>query len=229
MAPLSPTCVLAVDAVILTVEKGTLRLLVHERRHEPFAGRSALPGVLVLEGESEIQAVRRVLSTKVNGADVYLSQVATFAEPGRDPRGRVVSVAWGALVSKDAAASLCSNGLRLVAVDADGLVAGETDGSPLSLAFDHGAMVSRTVRWLREGLRDDLTGAEMLGGEFTLRDLQEVYEAVYGRSMTASNFHAFVQSRGLVVPTGRKAESTGRGRPGMLYRAAPRPATPWEA
>lgn len=229
MASLNPTCVLAVDAVILTVEKGVLHLLVHERRHDPFAGRPALPGVLVLTDESEVQAVRRVLSTKVNGADVYLSQVATFADPGRDPRGRVVSVAWGALVSKEVADGLCENGLRLVAVDADGCAAREPDGSPLSLAFDHGAMVSRTVRWLRERLRDDLTGAEMLGGEFTLRSLQEVYEAVYGRPMTASNFHAFVQSRALVVPTGRKAESTGRGRPGMLYRAAPRPATPWEA
>ncbi len=231
MEALTPNSVLAVDVAIMAVVQGRLQVLLQRRRRDPFDGMEALPGVLVLADETEGQAVERVLSAKVGAKGILLSQIKTFSEPGRDPRGRVAAVAWGGLVSASMADALASGrpGSRFAPLSPDGSAVVDPEGGPLSLAFDHGKMVASTVRWLRYKLRREVTGAEVLGEEFSLRDLQEVYEAVYGRELNASNFRSFALSNGLVTPTGRKAEATGRGRPGMLYRAAQRPATPWEA
>ena len=230
MDALTPTCVLAVDVVIMTVREGALAILLGERRHAPWAGHPALPGVLVRDGETETGAVRRTLTTKVDGAEVFLSQVGAFASPDRDPRGRVVSVAWGALVSTAVAGSLCGrgSGLSLARVSPEGDTVTDADGAALCLAFDHATIVARTVAWLRGRLGRDLTGAEMLGETFSLRELQEVHEAVLGKAIVATNFNTWLKRRGVVVPTGGRADRDGRGRPGMLYRVAARPASPWE-
>ena len=213
---LTPNCALAVDLVILTVADDRLRVLTIRRGIPPFRGRRALPGGFVLPGEDPLDAAERELGeeTGIHGLRVHLEQLGTYGAPRRDPRGRVVSVAYLALVpapverpaaGTDAATAQWS--------DVDDLLA-----RPAALAFDHHDILADGVERARAKLEYTSLAAAFCRPEFTVNELRLVYEAVWGTTLDPRNFHRKVTTTpGFVEPTGAST-TRGGGRPAQLYR-----------
>lgn len=198
--------------MLFTVANGRLELLLTEREAEPFKGVWALPGGFVGESESAEQAANRELERKAGVRDVFLEQLYTFSRPDRDPRSRVVSIAYYALVSADRAKG---GGTRASAWFPVSLGDALKVGEGLELAFDHHEIVMTAVRRIRGKLDYAPIGFQLLPPEFTLTELQQVYEAVLGEQMDKRNFRAKVRRSGQVeeLDTYRK----GSHRPARLY------------
>jgi 8-oxo-dGTP diphosphatase len=191
---------LAVDAVVLTVRDGALRVLVTERED----GSLALPGGFVGPSESPERTVRRKLAEKTGLTDVYLEQLATFGEPGRDPRGWIPTVAYLALVPpttepRDPAA-------RWV-----------TPRARRRLAFDHGRILETALDRVRGKLWWSNIAVGVLPDGFTMSEAREVYGAISGRSTDPATFARDLKATGLIEPTGEQRRG-GRGRPAAAYR-----------
>lgn len=210
-----PTVSLAVDLVILTVDDGRLLALVVERGVPPYEGRAALPGGFVLDGEDLRVAAERELAeeTGVAIAGAHLEQLATYGRPDRDPRGRVVAVAYLALTpgmiapvaGSDAAAARWQPVAELLD-DAD-------------LAFDHRDILSDGVERARAKLEYSPLATAFCEPEFTINELRKIYEAVWATSLDPRNFHRKVsRTSGFVIPTG-EVTTRGGGRPAKLFRA----------
>ncbi|MFD7436690.1 NUDIX domain-containing protein [Streptomyces sp. NPDC059861] len=204
-----------VDLAVLTIRAGALHVLLVERGQEPYAGRWALPGGFVLPDESAETAARRELAEETGLSDVSglrLEQLRTYSEPDRDPRMRVVSIAFTALLPDlpeplgggDAAQA------RWVPY-----------GTARPLAFDHDRILADAHD--RVGARFEYTGlaTAFCPPEFTLGELQQVYEAVWGTPLDRPNFRRKVLATpGFVEPVPGAARLTGgRGKPAALYRA----------
>lgn len=209
---------LAVDLVILTVREAELRVLLIRRGIAPHKGRLALPGGFVHEREALAAAALRELEEETGiGADrVHLEQVATYGDPKRDPRGRVVSVAYLALVpdlpapvaGTDAASASCEP------------VADVLD-NPRRLAFDHHTILTDAVERARAKLEYSPLAAAFCAAEFTISELRGVYEAVWGTAIDPRNFHRKVTGApGFVEATGATTTRDG-GRPAQLFRQGP--------
>jgi 8-oxo-dGTP diphosphatase len=206
----------AVDLVVLTVRDGELCVLLLERTAPPFAGEHALPGGFVRPKEDLLNAATRELVTET-GLDIghhHLEQLASYAAPDRDPRGRVLTVGHLALVPD------------LPEPEA-GVGADSTGGAwhPVAkvqqLAFDHATILADGVERARAKLEYTTLAAAFCPPEFTISQLRRVYEAVWGSSPDPRNFSRKVTSTvGFLVPTGEKF-SSGRGRPGQLFRRGP--------
>ncbi len=233
-----PRPILAADVVLLTVIDRRLHALAVRRSHAPAEGTWSLPGVLVGADEPLDAAAARALSDKGGVDGVFLEQLFTFGAPGRDPRARIVSVAHFALVPSsllDAALSGERPDVRLAQVDVDwpgelGGPAGLLDehGAPLQIAFDHAEILGRAVQRVRGKLDYSDIAFELLPESFPLRDLQQVHEAILGRSVNRDSFRRRMLQSGLVVATGAR-ESGTTFRPAELYRHQvdlPRPHTP---
>jgi 8-oxo-dGTP diphosphatase len=173
---------LTVDCVVfgLDLAEECLKALLIERALEPFAGRWALPGGFIRKGESPEEAAARELEEETGIADVYLEQLYTFGEPGRDPRGWVVSVAYYALVSPEKHAITAASDARRVAW------LPVTDLPPL--AFDHARIIETALRRLRGKLTYAPVGFELLPRKFTIKQLQKLYEIVLGQRIDNRNF-----------------------------------------
>lgn len=205
---------LAVDLVVLTLRHGRLHVLLVQRDEEPFAHQWALPGGLVRPAEDLADAAQRVLreAAGIHCDAVYLEQVRTFGAPDRDPRGRVVSVAFMALGADlpDPHGGDSEAGAHWWAVE---------DLDQGALAFDHGALLSGAVDRARAKLEYTTLAATFLPPEFTISQLRGVYESVWGTALDAGNFHRkATRTPGFVVELDRWAAPTG-GRPARLYRA----------
>lgn len=202
-----------VDVVILTLRKRRLEALLVKRKRWPYEGLWAIPGGFVAPAESLEDAARRELEENAGVRDVYLEQLYTFGDPGRDPRMRVITVVYYALLRADE--------LRAVA----GAETGEAAWFPIDalppMAFDHDAILSYTMQRLRGKLEYTTIGYQLLAPEFTLSELQEVYEAILSRPLDKRNFRKKMLSTGILELTshGRK---TGQHRPAALYRFSPR-------
>jgi 8-oxo-dGTP diphosphatase len=222
----------AVDVVLFTVSGGVLRTLLLRRAEQPQAGRWALPGGFVGMDESLDEAAARVLRSKAGLDGVFTEQLYTFGEAGRDPRTRVISVAYYALVEPErllaAVTGRAAGDLRLASVDTPPsgalTVLDPAGGSALSLAFDHAAILRTAVDRIRGKLDFAPIGFELLAPTFSLRELRLVHEAILGRPRNKDSFRRTVLERGLVVPTGERATGVGH-RPPELYRFA-RPRDP---
>ena len=175
--------------------------------------------------ESLDDAAQRVLATKVGLEDVFTEQLYTFGDPGRDPRTRVISVTYYALVEigrlLSAAAGRPERGSQLAAVRTDPATdtaqAIHEDGTPLPLAFDHEHILAVAVERIRGKLDYVPIGFELLPETFTLLELRRVHEAILGRPLNKDSFRRTVLDRGLVEATGRRATGLGH-RPPELYR-----------
>jgi 8-oxo-dGTP diphosphatase len=197
-----------VDVVIFTVREGELRVLLVRRGIEPFAGAWAIPGGFVRDGEALEGAALRELREETGVSDVYLEQLYTFGEPARDPRGRVVTVSYFALIGSD----------RELAAGTDAADAGWWPMSGLPpLAFDHGAILQYALERLRNKLEYTTVGFQLLPERFTLSELQGVYEAILGRPLDKRNFRRKIELLGILTPL-KERRSAGRSRPAQLYR-----------
>jgi 8-oxo-dGTP diphosphatase len=196
-----------VDIVVFTVHEQTLQVLLIERGIEPFKGRYALPGGFVRAEETLEQAAFRELLEETGTKDVYLEQLYTFGDPHRDPRGRVVTVAYYALVPNDKSPLLAGT---------DAAAAGWYPVSALPpLAFDHKKIVEYAVDRLRSKLEYTNVGFQLLTAKFTLSALQALHEAILGKSLDKRNFRRKVLGLGLVKPS-KEMQATGR-KPARLF------------
>lgn len=214
--PRYPPLGVAVDMVVLTVVDGTLQVLLTLRPEPPFDHCWSLPGGFIGPKESAADAAARELRSKAGVENVFLEQLYTFSEPERDPRSRVVSVAYYALVSPDRLAN--QKGLRetrwfrIHEDPQDNLVAGDP---AVPLAFDHATILTTAIQRIRGKLEYAPIGFQLLPKKFTLTELQRVHEAVLGHSVDKRNFRHKMLKSGLV----RELDEHRKGphRPARLY------------
>lgn len=207
---------LAADLVILTVRDGSLEVLLIRRGIAPYKGRWALPGGFVRPEEDLEDAARRELGeeTGLVSDRIHLEQVATYGEPRRDPRGRVVSVAYLALVP-----DLPSPVAGTDAASASWVKVSEVDAS--RLAFDHHRILSDAVERARAKLEYSPLAAAFCADEFTISELRGIYEAVWGVPLDPRNFHRkATKTPGFVTPLGATTTRDG-GRPAQLFTRGP--------
>lgn len=215
-----------VDLAVFTIRQGVLCVLLVERGNEPFRGHWALPGGFVGVEESVEDAAWRELAeeTGVSRFPGHLEQLATYGDPGRDPRARVVSVAHLAFAPDlpDPTAGSDAASARWWPVTDLGLDApvGETAESPV-LAFDHARILCDALERVRSKLEYTTLAVQFVREPFTLADLRRVYEAVWGTAPDLGTFRRRVLStRGFVEPAPRTTgEDHEAGRPPLLYRA----------
>ena len=213
-----PPFAVTVDMVLLTVTEGRFSVLLVERDTHPFRGFIALPGGFVQPDEDlDAAAVRRLeMETGVRRSAAYVEQLGAFGAPDRDPRMRVVSVAY-LVFAPDLPAPRPGAGARSVAwvpveeVEAD------------RLAFDHARVLAAGVERARAKLEYTPLAAAFCDEELTVADLRRVYEAVWGVPLDPRNFHRKVTGTpGFLEPLGRPAPvGPEGGRPAALYRRGP--------
>jgi 8-oxo-dGTP diphosphatase len=204
-----PRPAVTVDCVVFGYRAGGLRLLLIQRGVEPFAGQWALPGGFVRMEESLAEAARRELVEETGLNVSYLEQLLAFGAPDRDPRGRVISVAWYALVREEEHAPHGESD----AAEAEWFPADQVP----ALAFDHGSIVDAARRRLRERIRQAPIGFELLPRRFTLSQIQDLYESCLGRPLDKRNFRRKLLAMDLLTETDRYEENVLH-RPARLYQ-----------
>ena len=208
-APAAVAPIVAVDVAVFTVLTRALHVLLVELRHGPFAGRWALPGGRVQVDESLDAAAGRELAAQTGIRNIYLEQLYTFGSPERDPAGRVVSVAYVALIAHGGRFPPRPAGDKYAAV-----AWRPVRGLP-GLAYDHAAVVTTAAERLRAKLAYTNLVYTLLPREFTLGELQEMYEAILGRGLDRRNFRKKILTLGLLHAVGRVRR--GPHRPAGLY------------
>jgi len=211
-----PRPAVTVDITVFTFHENELKVLLIQRKVDPFAGGWALPGGFVDVDENLDAAALRELAEETNIKNVYLEQLYTFGQPERDPRGRVITVAYFALLSLDEAAK------QQVQAGDD---AGHADWFNVydlpQLAFDHHAILGYAVQRLRWKLEWTAVGFFLLPAEFTLTELQQVYQTVLDTSLDKRNFRRKMlaaMSEGVSVLEETGDVRKGDHRPAKLYR-----------
>nr|WP_051059096.1 NUDIX domain-containing protein [Nocardiopsis lucentensis] len=212
--PRTPVSV-TVDLVIFTVRDDALHVLLVKRGKEPFMGDSALPGGYVRPDEDLDAAALRELSeeTGVDGRELRLAQLRAYGDPDRDPRGRVITVAYLAL-----GPDLPDPVAGTDAADAVWVPTQEALAPGYGLSFDHGRILSDAVEEARSRLEYTTVAADFCREPFTISDLRRVYEVIWGTALDPSNFRRKVlRTAGFVEPTGERRTAEA-GRPAALYR-----------
>lgn len=204
-----PRAALAVDCVVFGLDVSDLKVLLIQRRLAPFQHAWALPGGFVRMDETLDEAARRELAEEAGVTDVYLEQLYSFSALDRDPRERVVTVAYYAL------AKLSDHRIR-AATDAMGVGWFALDDLP-KLAFDHAEIVATAHERLRGKVRYAPIGFELLPPRFSLTQLQRLYEIVLGESLDKRNFRKKILGMELLVETDEYEQGV-RHRAARLYR-----------
>lgn len=205
-----PTIRLAVDAVVFGYDpKDGISVLLIERKYDPFKGHWAIPGGLVLENESLEQAVERELEEETGVKVDYLEQLYTFGAVNRDPRNRVVAVAYYGLVNK-------SDFHLYASTDAESAKWFLWDELP-QLCFDHDNILEKAVARLRGKIRYEPVGFELLDDKFPFSDLHKLYEAILDIKIDRRNFKKKFLQLNILTELDEKI-SEGKGRPGSLFR-----------
>jgi 8-oxo-dGTP diphosphatase len=197
------------DVIIFTLRDESLQVLLIRRKYPPFQGMWAIPGGFVGIAESLDDAARRELEEETGVRDVYLEQLYTFGKPDRDPRGRVITVAYFALVPAAAIRPRPGD-------DAAEARWWPTHALP-PLAADHADILAYALKRLRYKLEYTAVGFELLPDTFTLTELQAAYETILGERLDKRNFRRKMIQAEIIEETG--AQRTGEeGRPARLYR-----------
>lgn len=201
--------VIATDVVILTVRDGKPQVLLIKMKKHPYEKAWALPGGLVSGEESLEDSARKHLKEKAGVAQVYLEQLATFGDPARDPFGRVVSVAYVALIPTD--------NVELMTTDEYADVAWSPVSRLPQLAYDHKDIVRTALSRIKAKLEYTNIAYSLLPHEFPLSAVQELYEIILGRPLDKRNFRKKFLTLNLVTPI-KGGQSQGAHRPAQLYR-----------
>ncbi len=203
---------LTVDIVTFALQAQRLQVLLVRRSEEPFKGSWALPGSFVQLYESLESAAQRVLAEETGITEAYLEQLYTYGDPGRDPRGRVVTVAYFALIPADAP-------LHPAKRPGSGCAAPQACWCPASelppLAFDHTEITRYALDRLRYKLEYSAVGFELLPDEFTLTEIQNTYELILGEKLDKRNFRRRILEAGVIELT--PYMRSGEGRPARMY------------
>jgi 8-oxo-dGTP diphosphatase len=204
-----PQPAVTVDCVVFGLADGDLNVLLIQRDVDPYQGAWALPGGFVKIDEDLDAAARRELEEETGVRDLYLEQLAAFGAPERDPRERVITVAYVAIVNLFE---------HPVAAATDARNAGwfRTDELP-PLAFDHATIFDTGLERLRTKVRGEPVVFEFLPEKFTLRQVQSLYETILGEQLDKRNFRKKIQSTGLIIPT-EEVEMDVAHRAAQLFR-----------
>ncbi len=203
-----PRIAVAVDCVVFGLDEGELKVLLVERAWEPFKGHWALPGGFVHLGETADEAARRELREETGIRNLFLEQLYTFSDIDRDPRERVISIAYYALVKPSDYSLLASTD----AAKADWFSSLQVP----PLAFDHQKILQTARERLKGKVRYQPIGFELLPPKFTMSQLQRLYEAILERPLDKRNFRKKVRGLDLLLPLNEVIRE-GRHRPAQLY------------
>lgn len=200
---------LSVDAVVFGYEAGTISILLVKRKYEPFKGKWAIPGGFVLNNESLEEAVQRELKEETGIHINYLEQLYTFGNPERDPRNRVVSVAYFGLIKPST--------FKIVAdTDAEEVQWFKITDLP-SLSFDHADILKLAINRLQGKITYEPIGFELLDEKFPFSDLEKLYSTLLGRTVDRRNFRKKILSLNILDELDEKF-SRGSGRPANLFK-----------
>jgi 8-oxo-dGTP diphosphatase len=197
-----------VDVVIFSLRDNALQVLLVKRRRQPHEGMWTIPGGTVGLAEPLRVAAARKLEEETGLTDVFLEQLYTFGNPGRDPRQRVITVAYYAAIPAGGVVSRTAD-------DADRVRWWSIYDLP-PLAFDHSDILRYALTRLRYKLEYTAVGFELLPDTFTLSELQAAYEIVLGERLDKRNFRRKILSADVIEPTG--GYRTGEGRPAQIFR-----------
>jgi 8-oxo-dGTP diphosphatase len=175
-----PHPAVTVDCIIFGFDGQTLKVMLIQRKSEPFSKMWALPGAFVNEDESLENCAERVLMKECNISGVYLEQLFTFGMPSRDPRERVISVAYMGLVK--------TADFELIAGNDELQIEWRDIKEVQDLAFDHSQILETAIQRIRGKIRYQPIGFELMNAKFTLPQLQQLYEAILGQSLDRRNF-----------------------------------------
>lgn len=202
----------AVDAIVFGYAKTDgVSVLLIERKYEPFKNSWAIPGGFVLEGESLEAAVRRELVEETGVELQYLEQLYTFGEPNRDPRQRIIAIAYFGLVKTTQYQQLKAS------TDAASAKWFSIKKIP-ALAFDHKQILAVAIERLRAKVRYQPIGFELLDKHFPFSDLEKLYTALLDKDINRRNFSKKILSFGFLEETGELSKTAGKGRPSKMYR-----------
>jgi 8-oxo-dGTP diphosphatase len=197
-----------VDVAIFTLRDNDLQVLLVRRDRPPCQGMWAIPGGQIRQDEALEAAAQRTLKEETGLSQVYLEQLFTFGEPSRDPRDRVITVAYYAVVPAAKVVPCTTQGAEHVRWWSC------SDLPPF--AFDHAPILEYALTRLRYKLEYTAVGFELLPEQFTLTELQTAYEIVLGETLDKRNFRRKILSAGVIESSGGRR--SGEGRPARLYR-----------
>ncbi|MBI4257133.1 NUDIX hydrolase [Candidatus Uhrbacteria bacterium] len=200
---------IAVDAAMVTIREGDLHALLIQMKKSPFEGLWALPGGLLEEDEPTLKAATRILKTQTGVTDVFLEQLATFDDVDRDPAGRVVSVAYYALLS--------DQNLDLKTTEKYSDVRWWPIRKLPTLAYDHKQVVQEAIQRIAAKIQYTNIVWSLLPKEFTLTQLQHVYEIILRKNLDKRNFRKRIHDLKLIKPTGKTRTGMAH-RPAALYQ-----------
>ena len=209
MHPAKQNIKVAVDNCIFTVIAGELHILLIQMKKKPFAGVWALPGGLVRDAETIDAAAVRILKEETGVTNVYLEQLYTFGDLGRDPFGRVTSVSYMALIP--------AANVTLQTIPKYAAVQWRKFSALPKLAYDHNQIALYAKKRLEWKVEYSNVVWSLLPPTFVLTDLQKVYEAVLGRELDKRNFRKKIMKLDLIESVGKKV-ARGAHRPAELYR-----------
>ena len=208
-----------VDLVLMTIRDGAIHVLLVKREEHPQQGRWSLPGGFVGVDEELGDAARRVMREKAGLDRIAVEQLRTFGEVGRDPRMRVITVAYFALVPAEVLVPALKRAEGPALAQVTRGARASLAGQPLDLAFDHQAIIDAALERLRGRLDYSDVAFRLLPREFTLLQLQQVHETILGRKVNKPAFRKRMLDAGNLVATGRR-EQGSPFRPAELYRHA---------
>jgi 8-oxo-dGTP diphosphatase len=216
-----PPVAVTVDMVLLTIHEDALAALLIRRGGEPFQGSYALPGGFIQPDEDLDEAAARELAEETGVNGLHLEQLGSYGAPKRDPRMRVVSVAYLALTPDPPAVVGGSDAASAEWATVATFLDASLPDQPTLLAFDHQQILRDGVERARSKLEYTALATAFCPDEFTVAELRRVYEIVWGVELDARNFHRKITGTlGFLEPTDRMT-SRGGGRPAQLYRRGP--------
>jgi 8-oxo-dGTP diphosphatase len=201
-----------VDAVVFGYSKNEgVSVLLIQRKYPPYKDLWALPGGFVLDEESLEDAVQRELQEETGIRVNYMEQLYTFGQPGRDPRQRIISVAYFALVKSSMYQQLKAS------TDAENVQWFNIKKLP-QLAFDHKDIVNTAIQRVRVKIRYQPIGFELLDKKFPFSDLEKLYMALLDREIDRRNFAKKMLALNMLDETNEVAKAEGKGRPSKMYQ-----------